>query len=443
MRRLFAIHSFGCKVNQEEGRELAALFTARGWQEVPLAQEADLYLVNGCAVTAEAERKARQLIKRLAREHPQARIAVCGCFAQVTDLSWDTLPQVIAVAGVDQRRLLPDLVAQALSTQDQPLQIALVPSSEASRFQMISQRHQSPRQRAYLKIEDGCGEYCHYCIVPYARGPVRSLPPQQVCAQVEDLLAQGHQEIVLSGIHIGAYGSDLSGQGDLVALLQRLCALPALRRLRLGSIEPQQFSPALIALLTQEQKICPQLHIPLQSGAEHTLQAMGRKYTAVAYRSLVQRLQALRPELAITTDLMVGYPGESEADFAESLAFCREIGFLRMHIFPYSRRPGTVAARLPGQCSQAVKQARARQAGDLAQALAAAYAARYVGQPVQLLLEQIENWQGTDYWRGYSEHYIPLLLPVAAGQWQAGEIVPCVGERVAGEQLVVRPLLSV
>lgn len=421
--RTFCIYNFGCKVNQEEGGAIAALFAQQGWRETPAA-EASLLVINTCTVTQVADKKARGLIRRLHRSYPQAALAVCGCYAQRAAHELAALDGVAIVAGVEERRSLPALASAYFDNSGVPLR-AVAPITTAHAFQRIAAASSQQRARAYLKIEDGCDQFCNYCIIPHVRGPVRSLPPEQALEQAAQLLRDGHREIVLSGIHIGAYGSDFAEPDALPALIRRICALPGLLRLRLGSIEPQQFDEALITLIGAEPKLCRHLHIPLQSGCDRTLAAMGRHYDSAFYAALLRRLRDVGGDIAFTSDVMAGYPGETEADFAESLAFCARCGFAGLHVFPYSRRAGTPAAALPAQVRQTVKAERAGRLSACAAESAAAYAARWLGRKLDFLGEELVELAGESYWRGHSGNYLTLLLPALPGETQP----PCLPVR--------------
>lgn len=404
----FCIYNFGCKVNQEEGAALAALFISQGWQQVEQAP-ADLLVINTCTVTQVADKKARQLIRRLARECPQAIVAVCGCYAQRAAEEIKELEGVHIVAGVEQRKDLPTLVAQYRQQQCQVTAVGDI--SSAKSFSQISAESQQHRTRAYLKIEDGCDQFCNYCIIPHVRGPVRSLPQDLALQQAQQLVQAGHREIVLSGIHIGAYGSDFGAEEHALSqLIEQISALPGLLRLRLGSIEPQQFSRSLKQVIAENEKVCPHLHIPLQAGADSTLAAMGRHYDTAFYADLLAELRSLRPGIAITSDVMTGYPGESEQDFRQSADFCAQCGFAGLHVFPYSRRKGTPAADYPHQVLQSVKAARAAELSRISKQSAAEYAAQFVGKQLCLLVEQQVEIAGQKYLCGHSENYLPLLL---------------------------------
>ena len=405
----FYLHNFGCKVNQEEGGAVAALFLAAGWEQKS-SPDAGLIIVNTCTVTQVADKKARNLIRRFAKEYPGAILAVCGCYAQRAAAEIAELAAADLIVGVEERRRLPQLVEDYLSAENGP-QTAVSDVMDSREFCAIAPESVQRRARAYLKIEDGCDQFCRYCIIPYVRGPVRSLPQEEAVEQARRLLEQGHQEIVLSGIHVGAYGKDLNEPDALPRLIKSLCALPGLLRLRLGSIEPQQFTPALLDLLAGEPKLCPHLHIPLQSGCDRTLTEMGRRYDTAFYAELLADIRSRMDDPAVTTDVMVGFPGEAEADFLSSRDFCAACGFADLHIFPYSRRSGTPAAARRDQLRQAEKARRAAVLAEVAEASAKEYARRWQGRPLDLLVEEKVQLDGKTYLRGHSANYLTLLLP--------------------------------
>ena len=404
----FYLHNFGCKVNQEEGGAVAALFLAAGWEQKS-SPDAGLIVVNTCTVTQVADKKARNLIRRFAKEYPNAILAVCGCYAQRAAAEIEELRSADLIVGVEERRRLPQLVEDYLSARGP--QTAVSDVMDSREFCTIAPESVQRRTRAYLKIEDGCDQFCRYCIIPYVRGPVRSLPHEEAVEQARRLLEQGHQEIVLSGIHVGAYGKDLGEKNALPRLIESLCALPGLLRLRLGSVEPQQFTPELLDLLEAEPKLCPHLHIPLQSGCDRTLSEMGRRYDTAFYAALLADVRSRMDDPAITTDVMVGFPGETEADFLSSRDFCAACGFADLHIFPYSRRSGTPAAARKDQLRQAEKARRAAALAEVAEKSSIEYARRWQGRPLDLLVEEKVQFNGKTYLRGHSANYLTLLLP--------------------------------
>ncbi|MBQ1342652.1 MAG: MiaB/RimO family radical SAM methylthiotransferase, partial [Firmicutes bacterium] len=343
------------------------------------------------------------------------------------------------IVGVEERRRLPELVEELLreAGEDKGPLLSVSDVMQRHDFRPIAGNSLQSRARAYLKIEDGCDQFCRYCIIPYVRGPVRSLPPQEAVEQARRLLAQGHREIVLSGIHVGAYGKDLDLTDALPRLIESLCALPDLLRLRLGSVEPQQFTPELLTLLETEEKLCPHLHIPLQSGCDRTLAEMGRRYDTAFYAALLTDIRRRMDDPAITCDVMVGFPGETEADFAASRDFCAACGFADLHIFPYSRRSGTPAAKRTDQVRQSEKARRAAELAEVARQSTEEYARRWQGRELRLLVEERVELDGRTYLKGHSDNYLTLLLP-EDGREEAVRRVSIVSP--AADGLVVREL---
>ncbi len=381
------LESVGCKLNQSEIEMLARQFIAAGQQIVATPEQADLCVLNSCTVTQTAARKSRQAARRWRRCNPAARLVVTGCHAQMAPAE---LAADVVVGNGDKERLVEHLLGQApalsLTTPIRPL--ARLPQS---------------RSRAFVKIQDGCDNRCTYCITRLARGPQRSRPRHDVLAEVQARVKGGYQEVVLTGVHIGAYGND-GGQrapDNLWNLVAAILRQTAVRRLRLSSIEPWDLTPDAFALW-QNSRLCRHLHLPLQSGSDAILRRMGRRYTAAGFAQLVQVARAAIPGVAITTDLIVGFPGETETHFAESLTFVQSIGFDRAHVFPYSARPGTPAALLPDQVSPAEKRARAAHMRDLTTRLARQARAQYVGQTLDVLWESRHN----GLWRGLTDNYM-------------------------------------
>ena len=447
MNRKFTVYNFGCKVNQDEGGSLAALFVAQGWTPVQLfAEDApDLIIVNTCTVTQMADKKARNLIRRCSREYPSAVLAVCGCYAQRAADEIEALNAVHIIAGVDDRAKLPQLVEEYLnpasdaasqSCDGKKTVVDVSDISQSQKFCTIAEHSIQQRARAYLKIVAGCDQFCHYCIIPHVRGPVRSMEPQQVLQQAAALIADGHQEIVLSGIHIGAYGSDMGQSDALPELIEQILGLSDSFRIRLGSIEPQQFSPRLMKLISEQPRLCRHLHIPLQSGCDKTLKAMGRRYDTAFYAQLLRDLRSCGGDIAFTSDVMVGFPDESTEDFEQSLEFCLSCGFADLHVFPYSRRPGTPAADFPHQVAQSVKVQRVSLLSEAAVQMKQSYMKRYVGKVLCMIAEEQVIKDGLSWWRGHSDNYLELLLP--AEQAERGGYVQVHATKMADNILLVQ-----
>ncbi len=410
-----AFHTLGCKVNQFDTGGLMAKFQERGYEIVGFDQPAGIYVINTCTVTQTAEQKARQLIRKVKREHPEALVVVTGCYAQTNPEAVAALPEADLVVGVAGRSNLVDLIEQEIAAERKN---QVIPWENCAQFEVYTPQD-TEKTRAFLKIEDGCRSFCTYCKIPFARGPVRSLPPAQVKMEIQRLLSLGFKELVLVGIHLGEYGTDLGS--DLASLLTEIDREGGdwgqEWRLRLGSLEPTDFSPPLIEIMFSSRLLCNHLHIPLQSGSGGVLSRMNRKYTPEDYAGLVSMLRQGIPDLSLTTDLMVGFPGETEEEFTETLRFIEAVGFSRIHIFPYSRREGTKAARMKGQIPRRIKEERVRQVEVTAEKLARAYREKLLGKTVEVLFEEVETGR---YGVGFSREYLRVKVD---GDWQPNTMV--------------------
>ena len=347
-----AIHTLGCKANQYETQAMEAILRERGHTLVPFDGEADAYVVNSCTVTAVSDRKSRQAVRQARKRAPEAVVALCGCYPQVSpqgaaDLDCDL------IAGTGDRVAFLDLLEQAAATREKT--VALDDPFRRRTFEVLPAGGLSGRTRAMLKAEDGCANFCAYCIIPYARGAVRSLPLDRAAAQAGELAAQGYREIVLTGIELSSYGRDLPGRPGPADLIEQVCAAAPGVRVRLGSLEPRTVTEDFCARLAALPNLCPHFHLSLQSGCDETLRRMRRKYDTERYFRSVALLREHFDRPGITTDLIVGFPGETEAEFEATLAFLRRCAFSRMHIFPYSRRPGTRAFSMKGQVREGIK----------------------------------------------------------------------------------------
>ncbi|MDR3588552.1 MAG: tRNA (N(6)-L-threonylcarbamoyladenosine(37)-C(2))-methylthiotransferase MtaB [Negativicutes bacterium] len=380
-----AFTTLGCKVNQYETEVIEGLFKQRGYEIVDFDKPAEVYVINTCSVTHLGERKSRQLIRRATRTSPDATVVVTGCYAQISPAEVGAIEGVDVVVGTSQRHRLVDLVEEAVSSHEKIAKVGDI--MVADEFEDIPLFAAPGRTRAFLKIQEGCANYCTYCIIPYARGPLRSRPPASVIRETEKLVAAGFQEIVLTGIHLGAYGRDISGDLTLTDAVKAVLAVPGVVRLRLSSLESLEVSAELIAIMSRDKRLCPHLHLPLQAGDDHVLAAMNRHYTAADYSRLVRELQAQVPDLAVSTDIIVGFPGETEAMFANTLALVESIDFARIHVFPYSRRQGTPAAGYPDQVPEAEKKLRVQALTALAGDKAENFQRRFIGREMEVLLE--------------------------------------------------------
>ena len=401
-----AIYTLGCKVNQYETQAMEQELRRRGHTLVPFEDQADAYLINSCTVTAVSDKKSRQAVRQVRRRAPEALIALCGCYPQVS-------PDQAAALGADLIGGTGDRVAfldklEALA-QDKvaPAEVLLDDPFRRMDFEVLPAGGLAGRTRAMLKVEDGCTNFCTYCIIPYARGRVRSLPLDQAAAEAARLAKEGYRELVVTGIELSGYGRDLPGRPSLAQLIEAVCrAAPGLR-VRLGSLEPRTVTEDFCRTLADLPNLCPHFHLSMQSGCDATLKRMNRKYDSARYYESVTLLREHFDRPGITTDLIVGFPGETEEEFDQTLDFVRRCAFSAMHIFPYSRRSGTPAATLPGQVPKAEKEARARRAAAVAEELRAAWLERWVGETLTVLFE--EEKEGL--WRGHAPNYTEVFAP--------------------------------
>ncbi len=404
----YFILTLGCKVNQYETQAMETMLRARGFVRSE-AQEADVLIVNTCAVTAESGRKSRQAVRHLQGENPEALVAVCGCFSQIEPEAVEALGADI-VFGSGERGKLVETVAQLLEARgDAPVRAVDNPFRRMD-FESLPAGAVEGRTRAMLKVQDGCDNFCTYCVIPYARGRVRSLPIADAAREAARLEAEGFREIVLTGIEIASYGKDLRDSSNLAALIVALAQAAPSVRWRLGSLEPRVATEAFCRMAAETGRVCRHFHLSLQSGCDATLSRMGRRYTTAEFLAAAERLRRYFPGCALTADLITGFPGETEADHAETLAFIRQCAFASMHIFPYSVRPGTKAAAMDGQLSRGEKARRAHEAQAVAAEMEAQFLQGCVGQTLPVLFEQTLP-EGS---RGHSDTYCLVSVPEEA-----------------------------
>ena len=426
----YIISTLGCKVNQYETQAMETMLQADGHESASPGEIADAVIVNTCAVTAESGRKSRQTLRRLRDENPGAVLAVCGCYSQLSPEEAEEIGCRVIFGAADRTdfvRAVEKAVSEGVGETniDRPFQ--------RRSYEKLPAGALAGRTRAMLKVQDGCVNFCSYCIIPYTRGRLRSLPPEAAAAETARLREEGFRELVLTGIEIASYGVDLPGKPDLADAAEAIAAASGDMRLRLGSLEPSFLTEELCERLARTGKLCRHFHLSLQSGCDRTLKAMNRKYDAAAFFAVTERLRRCFPGCALTTDLIVGFPGETEEDQAETLAFIERCGFADMHIFPYSRRPGTPADRLPDQIDRATKARRARQAQAVCDRMRAAFLAQSVGQVLPVLFETEEDGLCT----GHSDTYLPVSVPGTAlrGLVKSVKITGVEGEKLVGTVL--------
>ena len=395
------IYTLGCKVNQYETQAMEQELAAQGHELVDFESPADAYIINTCSVTAVSDKKSRQMIRRAKKNSPDAVVAACGCYVQTHEEEAKSLGIDLLMGTNDRARFL-DRLEEAVKTRET---VADIDDALRRRtFEVLPAGGMANRTRAMLKVEDGCVNFCTYCIIPYARGPVRSLPMDKAAEQVRALRSQGYRELVVTGIEISSWGQDLEGDASLIDLLEALChAVPTLR-VRLGSLEPRTITEDFCRRASALPNLCPHFHLSLQSGSNATLKRMNRKYTAERFLESCRLLRQYFDRPAITTDLICGFVGETEEEFAETLDMIEKADFSAMHIFPYSRRGGTVADRMPDQLPNAVKDARCHQAAAVASQMEQRYLESWVGETLPVLFEE----EVDGLWRGHAPNYVAV-----------------------------------
>jgi threonylcarbamoyladenosine tRNA methylthiotransferase MtaB len=404
-----AFHTLGCKVNAYETEAMWQLFQQAGYERVEFNRKADVYLINTCTVTNTGDKKSRQVIRRAIRKNPDAVIAVTGCYAQTSPSEVAAIPGVDIVVGTQGRDKLIDYVEQ-FRNERQPIN-AVGNIMKQREYEELDVPAFADRTRASLKIQEGCNNFCTFCIIPWAKGLSRSRKPENVLAQARQLVEAGYKEIVLTGIHTGGYGDDLENY-QLADLLIDLDKIPDLHRIRISSIEASQVDDRLIDILNSSDKMCRHLHIPLQAGDNEVLKRMRRKYTVEEYRETILKLHDALPGVAITTDMIVGFPGETEEQFLNGYRFVEELGMYQMHVFPYSKRTGTPAARMEDQVHDEVKNERVSRLIALSHKLTTTYAEKYIGEVLEVIPERAyKEAPNSGLYTGYTDNYLPVVFP--------------------------------
>lgn len=422
--KTIGVHTLGCKVNQYDTEAMLELFEAAGYAHVPFEGEADVYLVNTCTVTGTGDQKSLKLIRRLHREHPESDVIVCGCLAQ-RDAEKVLLPGVRLVIGTRQRGQVVSLYEQAV-LEDRV--ICAVGGLKDAPFEHLCVNRHEGKTRAVMKIQEGCDRWCAYCVIPAVRGPVRSMPLEQVREEAGRLAKAGYRELIVTGIHLASYGRERGER--LIDAIRAVHDAPGVDRVRLGSLEPVVVTEDFCRALAAMSRLCPQFHLSLQSGSDTVLARMKRRYTAEEYLRAVELLREYLPGCALTTDVLCGFPGETDEEAAETLRFVEKAAFARIHVFPYSRRSGTLADRMPNQVPQAVKNRRAQELIALGNKLEASYAKELIGQDAEVLFEQPA---GDGLCEGYTKTYVRVRAQAQPGELKTVRIVRADGALLFGE----------
>lgn len=405
IQKTVAFLTLGCKVNSYDSEAMMEIFERGGYQIVDFSDFADVYVINTCTVTHLGDRKSRNMMRKARRRNPEAVIIATGCYAQVAPEEVSAIEEVDLVLGTQKRKEILNFV-EAYQADHQHRNFVTDIMKDRT-FEDLYITENKGKTRAFLKVQEGCNRFCTYCIIPYARGPIRSRPIDSVTEEVERLVANGFKEMVLTGIHIASYGKDMPGDIDLLDLIKAVDAVPGVKRIRLGSLEPLLLTEEFVKALSEIKSFCPHFHLSLQSGCDTVLKRMGRRYTTEEYAEIVDRVRRYFERPAITTDIMVGFPGETDEEFETTLAFVKRIGFYQVHAFKYSRRKGTKAADFPDQVDEQIKNLRAHRLAEAAEACEDHFLRENDGAVEAVLFER-RNKEGL--YEGHTRNYIPVNL---------------------------------
>lgn len=457
-----ALHNLGCKVNSYEIEVMQQNLSEKGYEIVPFDEMADIYIVNTCTVTNIADRKSRQMLHRAKQKNPDAIVVAVGCYVQTGQESVLADASIDLAIGNNRKKDLIALLEAYMEEHDKTIHgTSIIDVNQTYEYEEMILKQTADHTRAYIKIQDGCNQFCSYCVIPYARGRVRSRHLEDIREEIEGIVAAGYREIVLTGIHISSYGIDFedakwqqgisqegyrgearldySGSSKLIDLVERIHDISGLERIRIGSLEPRIVTPQNVQRLAALPKLCPHFHLSLQSGCDETLKRMNRHYTAGEYLEGVRLLRQAFDHPAITTDVIVGFPGETEEEFRQSKTFLEEVDFYEMHIFKYSKRAGTRAAVMPDQVPDSVKTLRSNELLALEQQQSRTFREYYIGEEVQVLTEEKKQIEGFEYMVGHTPHYVKVALPMESANRELlpGEILQVRVDRLLTEEILL------
>lgn len=443
--RKAALHNLGCKVNAYESEAMRQLLEEAGYEIVPFRERADVYIINTCSVTNIADRKSRQMLHRAKKQNPAAIVVAAGCYVQSAAGELKKDPAVDILIGNNKKQeLIPILEAyfRQIPRSDTEKHTAehIIEIDRTREYEPLHIDGTAEHTRAFIKVQDGCNQFCSYCIIPYTRGRVRSRLPQEVEEEAATLAAAGYQEIVLTGIHLSSYGIDFpeERQEGLLSLIRRLHQIDGITRIRLGSLEPRIITEDFVSALATLPKLCPHFHLSLQSGCDETLRRMNRHYTTEEYAHCCTLLRKTFPTAAITTDVIVGFPGETEAEFAKTKDFLQQIHFYEMHIFKYSMRSGTRAAAMPDQIPESLKARRSDELLSLERTMSLQYRQQFLHTPQEVLLEEKTVIQGTPYLIGHTREYVKIAIPLTpAISHTPNHLVRAVPQKMLTEEILI------
>lgn len=425
MKRKAALHNLGCKVNAYELEAIQQMLEQQGYEIVPFAPGADIYIINTCTVTNIADRKSRQMLHKAKKMNPDAVVVACGCYVQAAGEKLEQDSAIDLVVGNNKKKEIPAILEEYFREKEEGRSGSgtwVTDMTHNREYETLSISRTAEHTRAFIKVQDGCNQFCTYCIIPYARGRVRSRRPEDVLEEVRRLAESGCQEVVLTGIHLSSYGVDLEEGQNLLALIRTIHAVDGIRRIRLGSLEPgiitEEFAEAIAAL----PKVCPHFHLSLQSGCDTVLERMNRRYRSEEYKEKCRLLRRVYDRPALTTDVIVGFPGETEEEFEASRAFVEEVNFFETHIFKYSRREGTRAAAMPDQIPEQEKTRRSHILLELDAQRRQEYMESFLGEEKEVLLEEKVELDGKNWWVGYTREYLKAIVP-DNGKNRANEMI--------------------
>lgn len=390
----------GCKVNQYETNAMMQKMIEAGYKVVDFETKADIYIINTCTVTNMADKKSRQMLRRVKEINPEAILVAVGCYAQVAKEKLEQIPEIDLILGINEKN---DIVKYVEQASKNTYVSDVLHQTEFLDFGDVTY---TEKTRAVIKVQDGCNQFCSYCIIPYARGRIRSRKPESVIKEITDVAKEGIKEVVITGIHIASYGKDFNTEYRLIDLLEEIQKVKGIQRIRLGSLEPTLITEEFVTRLKKLSKICDHFHLSLQSGCDETLKRMNRKYTTDQFRHVVELLRNAYPEVHLTTDVIVGFPGETEEEFNKTYEFLKEIKFYKMHVFKYSPRSGTVAAKMPNQIDGNIKEERSNKLIELSDENEKEYNQKYIGKEVEVLLEEREG----EYLKGHTTNYMVVKM---------------------------------
>ncbi|WP_276891582.1 tRNA (N(6)-L-threonylcarbamoyladenosine(37)-C(2))-methylthiotransferase MtaB [Dialister micraerophilus] len=428
--------TLGCKVNQYDSDAMRTLFIHRGYKPVEHSEVADVYIINTCSVTSIGDRKSRQVIRKIRRNNPDAVIAATGCYAQVAPEELEKMGDVDVIVGHQNRNKIVDYIEEAEKSEKTVNAVKDIMSIREYENLTVDPEGEV-KARAFVKVQEGCDNYCTFCIIPYARGRLKSRKQEDAVDEIKKLVEKGYREVVLTGIHLGNYGRDLRNGTSLSTLVSELLKIPNLLRIRLGSIESVELSDELINIIKNEKRVCHHLHLPLQSGSDAVLKSMNRHYRLRQYKDLIAMLREKIPNLALTTDLIVGFPGETEENFKETLNTLHELKFSAIHVFPFSKRTGTPAAMYPNQITNEEKKKRVHRVQELEKKISKEFRSEFLNKIVHVLAENKKE----EYFEGFSDEYIRVTIK--GENVKRGHLYSVIVEEVTDEGLIGRVIEEV